>query len=103
LEAASFGAALFATVAPLQMQVMAQAEDAPVLASAFNIAAFNLGNAIGAWAGAAARRRTARLAMDRCRHLRCRPDAGVAARAIRASAPGFAPIRLTIAARPIPD
>ena len=46
-----FGIALFATVAPLQMQVMAQAADAPVLSSAFNIGAFNLGNAAGAFAG----------------------------------------------------
>ncbi len=46
-----FGFALFATVAPLQMQAMAQAADAPILSSAFNIAAFNLGNAGGAWAG----------------------------------------------------
>jgi DHA1 family inner membrane transport protein len=33
------------------MQVMAEAGKAPVLASAFNIAAFNLGNACGAWIG----------------------------------------------------
>jgi DHA1 family inner membrane transport protein len=46
-----FGAAMFATIAPLQMQVMAEAGKAPVLASAFNIAAFNLGNAGGAWVG----------------------------------------------------
>jgi DHA1 family inner membrane transport protein len=46
-----FGAASFATLSPLQMQVMAEAGKAPVLASAFNIAAFNLGNACGAWIG----------------------------------------------------
>lgn len=46
-----FGAAMFATIAPLQMNVMTYAHDAPVLASAFNIAAFNLGNAGGAWLG----------------------------------------------------
>ncbi|WP_175753403.1 MFS transporter [Burkholderia ambifaria] len=46
-----FGAAMFATIAPLQMNVMTYAKDAPVLASAFNIAAFNLGNAGGAWLG----------------------------------------------------
>jgi DHA1 family inner membrane transport protein len=46
------GAASFATVAPLQMWVLSKAEGAgQSLASSFNIAAFNLGNAIGAWAG----------------------------------------------------
>jgi len=48
------GAAGFATVAPLQMWVLEKAEGAGrSLASSFNIAAFNLGNAIGAWAGGA--------------------------------------------------
>ncbi len=47
------GAAAFATVAPLQMRVLQQAEGAGErLASSLNIAAFNLGNAIGAWLGA---------------------------------------------------
>ncbi|WP_410642276.1 MFS transporter [Amycolatopsis sp. lyj-346] len=46
-----FGAAGFATVPPLQARVMAKAEGAPALASAANIAAFNLGNAGGAWLG----------------------------------------------------
>jgi MFS transporter, DHA1 family, inner membrane transport protein len=46
-----FGLALFSTIAPLQIQVMSQAAAAPVLASSFNIAAFNLGNAGGAWLG----------------------------------------------------
>ena len=46
------GAAAFATVAPLQMWVLSKAEGAgQSLASSFNIGAFNLGNAIGAWAG----------------------------------------------------
>jgi DHA1 family inner membrane transport protein len=46
------GAAGFATVAPLQLWVMQKAGGAgKSLASSFNIAAFNLGNAIGAWAG----------------------------------------------------
>lgn len=45
------GAAAFATVPPLQMRVLAKAEGAPNLASALNIGAFNLGNALGAWAG----------------------------------------------------
>jgi MFS transporter, DHA1 family, inner membrane transport protein len=49
------GAAGFATVAPLQMRVLDQAGDAGRnLASSANIAAFNLGNALGAWAGGAA-------------------------------------------------
>ncbi|MFJ2867900.1 MFS transporter [Kitasatospora sp. NPDC087314] len=41
----------FATVAPLQKRVMDQAAGAPTLASAANIAAFNLGNALAAWLG----------------------------------------------------
>ncbi|MDX8502555.1 MFS transporter [Mesorhizobium sp. VK4C] len=46
------GAAAFATVAPLQMWVLEKAKGAGQgLASSFNIAAFNLGNAIGAWLG----------------------------------------------------
>ena len=45
------GAAGFATVPALQMRVMEKAQGAPALASAANIAAFNLGNAIGAWLG----------------------------------------------------
>lgn len=49
-----FGMALFSTIPPLQIQVMSRAGDAPVLASAFNIAAFNLGNGVGAWLGSRA-------------------------------------------------
>ncbi|TGS58537.1 MFS transporter, partial [Mesorhizobium sp. M3A.F.Ca.ET.201.01.1.1] len=46
------GAAALATVAPLQMWVLEKARGAGQgLASSFNIAAFNLGNAIGAWLG----------------------------------------------------
>ncbi|MBZ9866664.1 MFS transporter [Mesorhizobium sp. CA15] len=46
------GTAAFATVAPLQMWVLEKAKGAGQgLASSFNIAAFNLGNAIGAWLG----------------------------------------------------
>ncbi len=46
------GAASFATVAPLQLRVLQQAGPAgQTLASSLNIAAFNLGNALGAWAG----------------------------------------------------
>lgn len=48
------GAAAFATVPPLQMWVLEKAEGAgQSLASSFNIAAFNLGNAAGAWLGGA--------------------------------------------------
>ncbi len=46
-----FGAAGFATVPPLQTRVMEQAAGAPALASAANIAAFNLGNAGGSFLG----------------------------------------------------
>ena len=46
------GVAAFATVAPLQMWVLKKADGAgETLASSFNIAAFNLGNALGAWVG----------------------------------------------------
>lgn len=48
-----WGVASFALVPPLQMRVMAAASDAPNLASAVNIGAFNLGNAIGAATGGA--------------------------------------------------
>ena len=41
----------FATVPGLQTRVMSYAAHAPSLASAGNIAAFNLGNALGAWLG----------------------------------------------------
>jgi DHA1 family inner membrane transport protein len=46
-----WGFASFAIVPPLQMRVMEAAGDAPNLASAMNIGAFNLGNAIGAALG----------------------------------------------------
>lgn len=46
------GVAAFATVAPLQVRVLDHARGAGQnLASSLNIAAFNLGNAIGAWLG----------------------------------------------------
>jgi len=46
------GVAAFATVAPLQLRVLEKAGSAGQnLASSLNIAAFNLGNALGAWAG----------------------------------------------------
>ncbi|MEU9315632.1 MFS transporter [Streptomyces sp. NPDC048295] len=41
----------FATVPPLQKRVLDQAAEAPTLASAANIGAFNLGNALSAWLG----------------------------------------------------
>lgn len=45
------GAVGFATVPGLQMRVMRYASAAPTLASGANIAAFNVGNAFGAWVG----------------------------------------------------
>lgn len=47
----AMGAFGFATVPGLQMRIMGDAGDAPTLASGANIAAFNVGNAIGAWLG----------------------------------------------------
>jgi DHA1 family inner membrane transport protein len=41
----------FATVPPLQKRVLDHASGAPTLASAVNIGAFNLGNALAAWLG----------------------------------------------------
>lgn len=46
-----WGVGSFALVPPLQMRVMAEASGAPTLASAMNIGAFNLGNAVGAALG----------------------------------------------------
>lgn len=46
-----FGAALFATITPLQVNAMKAAGDAPVMAASFNIAAFNLANALAAVIG----------------------------------------------------
>jgi DHA1 family inner membrane transport protein len=45
------GAFGFATAPGLQMRIMSFAEEAPTLASGANIAAFNIGNALGAWLG----------------------------------------------------
>lgn len=46
------GVASFATVAPLQMRVLQQAQGAGQnLAASLNIGAFNVGNALGAWLG----------------------------------------------------
>ncbi|MAN73484.1 MAG: MFS transporter [Henriciella sp.] len=47
----AWGVASFALVPPLQVRVMQAAQEAPNLASAINIGAFNLGNAIGAGLG----------------------------------------------------
>jgi DHA1 family inner membrane transport protein len=47
-----WGTAAFAVVPPLQMRVMSVAHEASGLASSVNIGAFNLGNALGALAGA---------------------------------------------------
>ncbi|MGR4869898.1 MFS transporter [Variovorax sp. LARHSF232] len=52
LYVALLGVVCFATVAPLQMRVLDKASGAGQnLASSLNIAAFNLGNALGAWVG----------------------------------------------------
>lgn len=48
---ALIGALGFATVPPLQKRVLDQAHGAPTPASAVNIGAFNLGNALSAWLG----------------------------------------------------
>ncbi|GJG95190.1 MFS transporter [Cupriavidus pauculus] len=46
------GIAAFSTVSPLQLRVLRHAQGAGQnLASSFNIAAFNLGNGLGAWLG----------------------------------------------------
>ncbi|RYX81666.1 MFS transporter [bacterium] len=49
----AWGVATFALVPPLQVRVMTHASDAPNVASAINIGAFNLGNALGAALGGA--------------------------------------------------
>ncbi|MBM7415537.1 MULTISPECIES: MFS transporter [Nocardiaceae] len=41
----------FATAPGLQLRVMRHAEDVPTMASGLNIAALNIGNALGAWIG----------------------------------------------------
>lgn len=47
----AWGVAAFTLIAPLQLRVVNEAARAPNLASTLNQGAFNLGNAIGAWAG----------------------------------------------------
>jgi DHA1 family inner membrane transport protein len=51
IAVALMGGAGFAAVPPLQTRVMKYGGDAPTMASAINIAAFNVGNALGAWLG----------------------------------------------------
>lgn len=52
LFVALLGVTSFATVAPLQMRVLQQAQGAGQnLAASLNIGAFNVGNALGAWLG----------------------------------------------------
>ncbi|MEV4946391.1 MFS transporter [Streptomyces sp. NPDC053755] len=51
ISVALIGALGFATVPPLQKRVLDHAHGAPTLASAVNIGAFNLGNALAAWLG----------------------------------------------------
>ncbi|KFN01715.1 MFS transporter [Bacillus clarus] len=46
-----FGIAAFGTVPGLQLHMLNTAKEAPTLASTLNIAAFNLGNALGAYIG----------------------------------------------------
>ncbi|KAA0969383.1 MFS transporter [Aureimonas fodinaquatilis] len=48
-----WGIVVFGLVPPVQMRIVSQATGARNLASTFNQSAFNLGNAIGAWMGAA--------------------------------------------------
>ncbi len=82
-----WGVASFAVVPPLQMRVMEQASDAPNLASAMNIGAFNLGNAIGAALGGRRHRRWPRLSGDlrrRGRDGRCRAAPAASAAPARA-------------------
>jgi DHA1 family inner membrane transport protein len=45
------GAVGLATAPGLQLRIMGYAQDAPTMASGANIAAFNIGNALGAWLG----------------------------------------------------
>jgi DHA1 family inner membrane transport protein len=49
-----WGMLVFIIVPPLQLRVVGTASEAPNLAATLNQGAFNVGNAVGAWAGAAA-------------------------------------------------
>lgn len=46
-----WGVASFASIPPLQMHILKKASDAPQFASGLNVAAFNMGNALGAFIG----------------------------------------------------
>jgi DHA1 family inner membrane transport protein len=46
-----FGVAMFMTIPPLQVQAMTASADAKVMGAAFNIASFNLANALAAMFG----------------------------------------------------
>ncbi|WP_206107353.1 MFS transporter [Paenibacillus apii] len=46
-----WGGSAFASISPLQMHILDQASDAPQFASGLNVAAFNMGNALGAFLG----------------------------------------------------
>jgi DHA1 family inner membrane transport protein len=46
-----WGVAAFASIPPLQMRILEKSSDAPQFASGLNVAAFNLGNALGAFLG----------------------------------------------------
>jgi DHA1 family inner membrane transport protein len=46
-----WGVAAFASIPPLQMRILQKSSDAPQFASGLNVAAFNLGNALGAFIG----------------------------------------------------
>ena len=49
-----WGMLVFIIVPPLQLRVVGTASEAPNLAATLNQGAFNVGNAVGAWAGATA-------------------------------------------------
>ncbi len=75
------GVASFATVAPMQLRVLEKASGADQnLASSLNIAAFNLGNALGAWVGG--------VVIDHGPGLRARGCTGLGGRAAHARGPG---------------
>lgn len=46
-----FGATAFSIASAINARIFVHAEAAPTLASAFNVSAFNVGNAVGPWLG----------------------------------------------------
>ena len=81
-----WGGAAFASTSPLQLRVMTAAVDAPNLASTMNIAAFNVGNALGRGdrqRGDRSRSWPARALPGRCRLRRSWPRHGPDARTAR--------------------